>query len=160
MQNLVTRKPFVNAPKAPGVGGSTDSDTSSWKFAQSAAAGAKVIYVATHTDAGGEPLGGHHIGSTLTSSKMGEANGVDNAFAAGTRVTYVGPELHNKQEVHISAGIATAVDTTAKINATAILVTPLLEYGYGVKAVAEPSLDPSSEWGQVLSADEMRLIAE
>ena len=40
------------------------------------------------------------------------------------------------------------------------MVTPEEHYGYGVNAVAEPDLDPTSGWGQVLPVEAMQLIAE
>jgi len=57
-------------------------------------------------------------------------------------------------------GFGAITALTNKRVGSAILITPPSNYGYGVKAVAEPSLDPKSGWGQVLSADELRLISE
>ena len=160
MNILVTRPPFVNAPKPPGTGGSTDSDTSSWRLASTVAAGARSIeLVAQYNSVTGEPLGYHLIGATISSATTG-AHGVANVFTAGTKITYIEPAVSDKQTIHLSAGVAVAVDNADKKGDTAILVTPAAHYGYGVKAVAEPDLDPSSGWGQVLPVDAMQLIAE
>lgn len=158
---LVTRRPFVNAPKPPGTtGGTTDSDTSSWRLAANVAAGATSIeIVAQYSSATGQPAGFHLIGSTIVSA-ITDSGGVTGMFAADTIVTYIAPPSGDKQVIHLSKAVVTAADSAAKLAKTAVLLTPEVHYGYGVKAVAEPSLDPSSEWGQVLSADEMRLIAE
>ena len=158
---LVTRRPGVNAPKPPGTtGGTTDSDTSSWRLAANVAAGATSIeIVAQYSSATGQPAGFHLIGATITSG-VTDSGGVATMFAADTIVTYIAPPSADKQVIHLSKAVVTAVDTDDKRDKTAVLLTPEAHYGYGVKAVAEPSLDPSSEWGQVLGADEMQLIAE
>ena len=158
---LVTRRPFVNAPKTPGTtGGTTDSDTSSWRLAANVAAGATSIeIVAQYNSATGQPAGFHLIGATIT-SVITDTGGVAGMFAADTIVTYIAPPSADKQVIHLSKAVVTAVGTNDERDKTAVLLTPEAHYGYGVKAVAEPSLDPSSEWGQVLGADEMQLIAE
>ena len=42
--------------------------------------------------------------------------------------------MNNKHTIHISTGLATAIDAYAKDD-TLVLVTPEEHYGYGVKAV-------------------------
>ena len=59
-------------------------------------------------------------------------------------LTSHGLNCSRANDVRRSAGVAVAIDPTAKRNDTAILVTPEADYGYGVKAVAEPDLEPSS----------------
>jgi hypothetical protein len=84
---LVTRRPFVNAPKPPGTtGGTTDSDTSSWRLAANVAAGATSIeIVAQYSSATGQPAGFHLIGATITSA-ITDSGGVAGMFAADTIV--------------------------------------------------------------------------
>jgi len=101
----------------------------------------------------------HLLGATLSSATT-DTDGVANMFTTGTKITFIEPAVSGKQTIHLSAGVAVAVDNAAKKSHTAILIPPEVHYGYGVKAVAEPDLDPSSGWGQVLSVDAMQLIAE
>ena len=158
MQILVTRQPFVNTPKVPATGETHNSDYLRWKFAETATTGDRSIVLDAQRDSGGRSLAYHLIGATLSSASVG-TNGVASAFAAGTKVTYVSPPVNNKQTIHISTGLAAAIDANAKDD-TLVLVTPEEYYGYGVKAVAEPDLDPTSGWGQVLPVEALQLIAE
>ena len=139
MNVLVTRRPFVNAPKPPGTtGGTTDSDTSSWRLAVNVAAGATSIeIVAQYSSATGQPAGFHLIGATIASA-ITDSGGVAGMFAADTIVTYIAPPSGDKQAIHLSKAVVTAADSAAKLAKTAVLLTPEAHYGYGVKAVAEP----------------------
>eukprot|EP01043_Picozoa_sp_COSAG02_P033623 COSAG02_NODE_2303_length_9183_cov_6.229369_8_plen_515_part_01 len=159
MNILVTRKPFVNTPKTPGTGETANSEYLQWRFAENVAKGSRTIVLDARFDhSTKQSLAYHLIGATLSSASTG--NGVSNVFAAGTRVTFVSPPVNDKQTIHLSHGVATAITSQNERDDTMVLVTPEAHYGYGVRAVAEPDLDPSSGWGQVLSADAMQLIAE
>ena len=107
---------------------------------------------------GGTSLGYHLLGASVSSASTG-TYGVSNAFAAGTKITYVTPPVNEKQTIYLSAGLTAAV-SSVELSDTLVLITPTHQYGYGVKAVAEPDLDPSSGWGQVLPVEAMQLIAE
>ena len=87
MNILVTRKPFVNAPKPPGTGGSTDSDTSSWRLASNVAKGARSIELVAEYEskaAGGQSVLYHLLGATLSSATTG-TDGVANMFTTAAR---------------------------------------------------------------------------
>ena len=160
MNILVTRPPFVNTPKTPTAGETASSKFLQWRFAENVAQGSRTIVLDAQFDSTTkQSLAYHLIGATLSSGSTGE-DGVSNVFASGTKVTFVSPPVNEKQTIHLSHGVATAITTGDERTDTMVLVTPESHYGYGVKAVAEPDLDPSSGWGQVLSVDAMQLIAE
>ena len=103
----------------------------------------------------------HYIGAAVALKADLGPDGVDNG-PTGTIVTHIS---NDGKVLSISAQIGDDGELVPGWEADfdhayGVTLTPIAaRKGYGVAAVAEPSLNPSSHWGEVLAIEEMELIA-